>query len=806
MKFVQIFSAFSLLFFTSAFAEAPKVLDSRYSLELIAENPDIVTPIGMCIDEKGTLLIIESHTHHPKGKQPFPHDRIRSLVDKNGDGKPETWGTFYEGSKQTMSIRKGLDGWIYVATRARIFRIKDSNNDGKADKEEKIADLITEATYPHNGLCGLLFDNKGKLYFGIGENFAKPYEIVGKNNKLLGGGEGGNVYRCDIDGSNLEFFATGVWNPFALCFDSQDRLFCVDNDPDSAPPCRLLEIKETADYGFQMRYGRSGTHPLQAWKGEIPGTMGMLYGTGEAPCDVFPFNGQLLVTSWGHNRIESYTYETAGNSLKAKMKIIVQGDNMFRPVDFAEDKDGNLYFTDWVNRSYPVHGQGKIWKLTYKAGNNEPSFPALSAAEKKLRDVHSGKADALAELKTNDINVMQAAIARLSKDSKISEMSLEGKSDYQKFAILSARKWRIFANLDSKDKLKNLIDTCIGDSSADIRFIGLRLIADYELKEYKNELEKMAEKPNTPPVLFKAICAAMTYIETGKVAKGKNTDHSMSTMLNMLRKKNASDTIKRTILQNLPHDQNQVKIAELQSFLSSKSTELKREAVRLIGFSSDSKKYEILKSVAADKNEDSHIRADAIMGLSAKAGDLKEFLSSITDSAEVSAAVNKLINTTANTEVASHPANTDMASWMKIINEKKGDAKAGWRVFFGPRGGQCYTCHMFKGKGAKIGPDLTTLAMSKERILESILLPSKEIGPLYEMWNIEMLNGNSQVGSPHGEKGKFITFKNMQGKVFQLEKTKIKKMTPMGTSMMPPGLEKMLSYQEMRDLIELLAE
>ncbi|MCM8540542.1 MAG: hypothetical protein NE328_09725, partial [Lentisphaeraceae bacterium] len=62
------------------------------------------------------------------------------------------------------------------------------------------------------------------------------------------------------------------------------------------------------------------------------------------------------------------------------------------------------------------------------------------------------------------------------------------------------------------------------------------------------------------------------------------------------------------------------------------------------------------------------------------------------------------------------------------------------------------------------------------------------------------------VGNPHGEKGKFNTFTNMQGKVFEIEKTKIKKMTPMGTSMMPPGLEKMLTYQEMRNLIELLME
>ena len=806
-----IFTILSMcLIHSQLLAEAPQVLDSRYSLELIATNPEIVTPVGMCIDDTGTLLIIESHTHHPKGKQPFPHDRIRSLKDSNGDGKPDKWGTFYEGSKLTMSIRKGKNGWIYIATRAKIFRIKDTDNDGKADKEEQIAKLDTEATYPHNGLCGLLFDKNGKLYFGIGENFAKPYKLIGKNNTLLGGGEGGNVYRCDADGSNIEFFATGVWNPFALCFDTQDRLFCVDNDPDSAPPCRLLEIKETADYGFQMRYGRSGIHPLQAWKGEIPGTMGMLYGTGEAPCDVFPFHGQLLVTSWGHNRIESYTYETSGSSLKATMKIIVQGDNMFRPVDFAEDKDGNLYFTDWVDRSYPVHGKGKIWKLTYKGGNNEPSFPALSQAEKEIRKITSGEKDALTSLTKKDVNISQAAIANLAMKNDLDSIDLEGKTDLQRFAILSARKWRIFANLDGKEKVKPLIDLCLKDSSSDIRFIGLRLITDNSLKEYKKALEEMAGTPGNSPLLFKAICAGINYLETGKVANSKNKDQSTEIMLKMLRKTNSSEQIKIAILQNLPLNQSSLKVGKLEKMLSSENTELRREVVRLLSFNGDTKKFAVLSKISQDINEDENIRADAILGLSFDSNKHSELLKKLsTDKAPfVAQTASKIVSSQANTEIANHPANKDTKAWLDIMNKDKGNAQAGWRVFFGPRGGQCSTCHMFKGKGATIGPDLTTLSgqMTKERILESILQPSKEIGPLYEMWSIQLKDGSSQVGNPHGEKGKFNTFTDMQGKGFRIEKAKIKKMTPMGTSMMPPGLEKMLTYQEMRDLIELLME
>ena len=49
-----------------------------------------------------------------------------------------------------------------------------------------------------------------------------------------------------------------------------------------------------------------------------------------------------------------------GATCKARFAIAVQGDHLFRPVDFALASDGSLFFTDWVNRSYPVYGQGRI--------------------------------------------------------------------------------------------------------------------------------------------------------------------------------------------------------------------------------------------------------------------------------------------------------------------------------------------------------------------------------------------------------------------------------------------------------------
>ena len=212
--------------------------------------------------------------------------------------------------------------------------------------------------------------------FGFGENLGADYKLIGSDGKsLAGGGEGGNIYCCDPDGKNVRRVATGFWNPFHLCFDAFGRLFAVDNDPDSRPPCRLLHIVEGGDYGYRFRNGRKGVHPFTAWNGELPGTLPMVAGTGEAPSAVLAYEsdnlpedyrGDLLVTSWGDHRLERYRLRPRGASFSAEMTPVLRGDENFRPVGLALAPDGSLYFSDWVDKSYNLHGKGRVWRLSAK--------------------------------------------------------------------------------------------------------------------------------------------------------------------------------------------------------------------------------------------------------------------------------------------------------------------------------------------------------------------------------------------------------------------------------------------------------
>ena len=42
----------------------PKSSDPQLEFTLIASEPQIVTPIGIAIDKRNRLFVVESHTHH----------------------------------------------------------------------------------------------------------------------------------------------------------------------------------------------------------------------------------------------------------------------------------------------------------------------------------------------------------------------------------------------------------------------------------------------------------------------------------------------------------------------------------------------------------------------------------------------------------------------------------------------------------------------------------------------------------------------------------------------------------------------
>jgi hypothetical protein len=199
MKFISATASLSIITFVATHAEERlpevEILHPGVRLSVVAEHPDIATPTGVDVDKDGQVWAVACHTHMP------PKDYDGPTMDEILIFEPDgTRRIFYDKTSQTMDLELGEDGWVYLAERDRILRVRDSDGDGKGDVEETLVELVSEAVYPHNALSGLAWDPNGELVFGLGENFAKAWDLNARDGSSIPGIDRGGVFRITAEG------------------------------------------------------------------------------------------------------------------------------------------------------------------------------------------------------------------------------------------------------------------------------------------------------------------------------------------------------------------------------------------------------------------------------------------------------------------------------------------------------------------------------------------------------------------------------------------------------------------------------
>jgi quinoprotein glucose dehydrogenase len=152
---------------------------------------------------------------------------------------------------------------------------------------------------------------------------------------------------------------------------------------------------------------------------------------------------------------------------------------------------------------------------------------------------------------------------------------------------------------------------------------------------------------------------------------------------------------------------------------------------------------------------------------------------------------------------ASRPKTDHLAEWRESL--AGGDADRGKNVFWDKQEVACLRCHKVGEEGGEVGPNLSDIGkrQNREYILESIVLPNKQIAQGFETVVVTMTNGKIYAGVLRHEDTNALTVVTAEGSTLHLPKNQIDT-RDRGDSAMPADVMKYLSKSELRDLVEYL--
>ncbi|MDC0936696.1 HEAT repeat domain-containing protein [Pirellulales bacterium] len=131
-----------------------------------------------------------------------------------------------------------------------------------------------------------------------------------------------------------------------------------------------------------------------------------------------------------------------------------------------------------------------------------------------------------------------------------------------------------------------------------------------------------------------------------------------------------------------------------------------------------------------------------------------------------------------------------------------GNAQRGEKIF----AKHCRSCHQMQGEGAAVGPDLTALTIrSDAALLESLFDPNRAVDERYQTWVALTDSGLTRSGILTGETANSIMLREQEGKEHNILRVNLEQLLNTRKSLMPEGLEKDLSLQDVADLLEYLA-
>jgi putative membrane-bound dehydrogenase-like protein len=117
----------------------------------------------------------------------------------------------------------------------------------------------------------------------------------------------------------------------------------------------------------------------------------------------------------------------------------------------------------------------------------------------------------------------------------------------------------------------------------------------------------------------------------------------------------------------------------------------------------------------------------------------------------------------------------------------------------------CAACHRVAGKGGKVGPDLDGIGLRGiDRVLEDVLIPSRNVDPAFRQSTIVTADGRIHTGLVTKEEGKLVVLVNSEGKEERIPADSIEQRKLSSLSAMPADVAAKVKEPDFHHLLAYL--
>ena len=369
-------------------AAASMRVPDGFCVTLFAGEPDVMQPIGFCIDDRARLWVAEAYNYPNHGTK--PGDRVVILEDTDGDGCHDKRTVFCDNLNYVTGIEVGFGG-VWVMSPPNMYFLPDRNGDDIPDgAPEVVLDGFGNHANAHNLANGFAWGPDGWLYATHGRSnwsmIGKPGDDDSKRRRFDGG-----VWRYDPVRDVWEPYADGTTNPWGIDWnDHGDGFVCNCVNP------HLFHVIQGAHYE-PWRGRESSRHAYQridtiadhlhfVGLGNVRDGLGSdaedSAGGGHAHCgtmvylgDNFPKNyrNQLFTNNLHGRRINNDLLRPSGSGYVASHgpDLMRSADPWYMGITLAYGPGGEVYVSDWSDtgechstRNTRRH-TGRIYRITY---------------------------------------------------------------------------------------------------------------------------------------------------------------------------------------------------------------------------------------------------------------------------------------------------------------------------------------------------------------------------------------------------------------------------------------------------------